>query len=52
MNEQFISNLIQEGIFLFLFVWLFWETRKDAKEREKILLDIFKEIHKDKKDGE
>ena len=32
--EHFVSN----GVFALLFVWLFLDTRKEAKEREQKLL--------------
>ncbi|MGG3892511.1 BhlA/UviB family holin-like peptide [Geobacillus stearothermophilus] len=32
--EQFVSN----GVFAVLFVWLFLDTRKEAKQREEKLL--------------
>ena len=33
--EQFVSN----GVFAVLFVWLLYDTRKEAKEREQKLIE-------------
>lgn len=35
MDNQFIDMLANQGIFVALFVWLFWDTRKDSKQREE-----------------
>lgn len=35
MEQQFIDILATQGIFVALFVWLFWDTRKDSKQREE-----------------
>lgn len=35
MEQQFIDMLATQGIFVALFVWLFWDTRKDSKQREE-----------------
>ena len=35
MDQQFLDILATQGIFVALFVWLFWDTRKDSKQREE-----------------
>lgn len=34
MEQEFIRLVLGQGIFACLFVWLFWDTRKDSKQRE------------------
>ena len=35
MENFVIEQIIAQGIFALLFVWLFIDTRKDTKDREK-----------------
>ena len=35
---DFLTGYGKEGIFLVLFAYLFWDTRKEAKSREKDLI--------------
>lgn len=44
MEQQFIDMLATQGIFVALFVWLFWDTRKDSKQREEKYQETIKEL--------
>ncbi|MDU1309016.1 MAG: BhlA/UviB family holin-like peptide [Clostridium perfringens] len=44
MDNQFIDMLANQGIFVALFVWLFWDTRKDSKQREEKYQETIKEL--------
>ena len=35
METEIIKMVISQGIFAALFVWLFFDTRKDSKQREE-----------------
>lgn len=35
METEIIKMVISQGIFAVLFVWLFFDTRKDSKQREE-----------------
>ncbi len=35
METEIINMVISQGIFAVLFVWLFFDTRKDSKQREE-----------------
>lgn len=37
-ETTFIEFFVQYGAFALLFVWLFWETRRDSRTREDRLL--------------
>lgn len=37
-ETTFIEFFVQYGAFALLFVWLFWDTRKDTRAREERLL--------------
>ena len=37
-EATFLDFFVQYGAFALLFVWLFWETRRDSKTREDRLL--------------
>jgi hypothetical protein len=37
METEILKYSIQYGIFAVLFIWLFFDTRRDSKEREKQL---------------
>ena len=37
-EANFLDFFVQYGAFALLFVWLFWETRRDSKAREDRLL--------------
>lgn len=37
-EATFLDFFVQYGAFALLFVWLFWETRRDSKAREDRLL--------------
>lgn len=34
MENEFITQVVSQGAFASLFVCLFWDTRKDSKQRE------------------
>ena len=40
MEKELITQVISQGIFCSLFVWLLWDTRKEAREREKKLNNL------------
>ena len=42
MSEEFIKMVLGQGIFACMFVWLFFDTRKDTKERELKYQDTIK----------
>lgn len=35
MEQEILTQLISQGAFATLFVWLLWDTRKDSKAREE-----------------
>lgn len=35
MEQEILTQLISQGAFATLFVWLLWDTRKDSKTREE-----------------
>lgn len=35
MEQEIFTQLISQGAFATLFVWLLWDTRKDSKSREE-----------------
>ena len=35
METEILKMVISQGIFSVLFVWLFFDTRKDSKQREE-----------------
>jgi predicted type IV restriction endonuclease len=37
-NPEIIKLIISQGIFAVLFVWLLFDTRKESKTREEILM--------------
>lgn len=37
-EATFLHFFVQSGAFALLFVWLFWETRRDSRSREDRLL--------------
>lgn len=44
MDWQVVTDFIlQQGIWCALFVWLFFTSRKEAKERETVLYGVVKE---------
>jgi septal ring factor EnvC (AmiA/AmiB activator) len=43
MESEIIKYALQYGIFGVLFIWLFFDTRKDTKEREKQYQSTIKE---------
>ncbi|MBO0997403.1 holin [Bacillus sp. SD075] len=34
-----IDLWISQGVFCLLFLWLFWDTRKESKQREQMYMD-------------
>ncbi|WP_029699475.1 BhlA/UviB family holin-like peptide, partial [Clostridium sp. Ade.TY] len=34
MEKELLTQIIGQGAFAALFVWLLWDTRKEARERE------------------
>lgn len=39
METEILKLVISQGIFAVLFVWLFFDTRKDSKQREEKYID-------------
>lgn len=35
MEQQILDIIATQGVFVGLFIWLFWDTRKDSKQREE-----------------
>ena len=35
MEQEIFTQLISQGAFATLFIWLLWDTRKDSKSREE-----------------
>ncbi len=44
MEKELITQVISQGIFCSLFVWLLWDTRKEAREREKKLNNLIDKL--------
>lgn len=40
MEKELLTQIIGQGAFAALFVWLLWDTRKEARERENKLQEI------------
>ena len=38
LDPEIIKLIVTQGIFAVLFVWLFFDTRREAKEREEKLM--------------
>lgn len=38
LNPEILKLLISQGVFCLLFVWLLYDTRKESKTREEILM--------------
>ena len=52
MEAEIIKMVITQGIFAVLFVWLFFDTRKDSKQREEkyistLMAETFPEYFKE-----
>lgn len=43
MEKELLTQVIGQGAFAALFVWLLWDTRKEARERE---VKLYKTIDK------
>lgn len=43
MENEILKYGLTQGIFGVLFIWLFFDTRKDSKKREEVLQDTIKE---------
>ena len=41
--QQILDIVLNQGVFAVLFVWLFYDSRKDAAEREDRLMDLINE---------
>lgn len=37
-NPEIVKLIISQGVFAVLFVWLLYDTRKESKTREEILM--------------
>ncbi|HII4427999.1 TPA: BhlA/UviB family holin-like peptide [Clostridium perfringens] len=40
MEKEILTQVIGQGAFAALFVWLLWDTRKEARERENKLNNL------------
>lgn len=40
MEKQLFTQVISQGVFASLFVWLLWDTRKESREREEKLTSL------------
>lgn len=38
--QQILDIVLNQGVFAVLFVWLFYDSRKDAAEREDRLMEL------------
>jgi len=43
MDAEIWKLIVSQGIFAVLFVWLFFDTRKEAKAREEKLMDALEQ---------
>lgn len=41
--QQILDIVLNQGVFAVLFVWLFYDSRKDAAEREDRLMELINE---------
>ncbi|MDD2288024.1 MAG: BhlA/UviB family holin-like peptide [Bacteroidales bacterium] len=48
-NAEILKLIISQGIFAVLFVWLFYDTRKEAREREEKLMTQLDKTNQDHK---
>ncbi|BFK81499.1 hypothetical protein I3900191A7_16440 [Clostridium baratii] len=44
MEQEFFKNIASQGAWAILFVWLFWDTRKDSKQREEKYLNTIDKL--------
>ncbi|WP_373601580.1 BhlA/UviB family holin-like peptide [Paraclostridium bifermentans] len=40
MEKELFTQVISQGVFASLFVWLLWDTRKESREREEKLTSL------------
>lgn len=40
MEKELLTQVLSQGAFACLFVWLLWDTRKEARERENKLNNL------------
>ena len=44
MEKEILTQIATQGVFAALFVWLLWDTRKEARERENKLNNLIDKI--------
>jgi hypothetical protein len=44
MEKEILTQVVSQGIFASLFVWLLWDTRKESREREEKLTSLIDKL--------
>lgn len=44
MEKEILTQIATQGVFAALFVWLLWDTRKEARERENKLNSLIDKL--------
>lgn len=44
MEKELLTQVIGQGAFACLFVWLLWDTRKESREREEKLTTLINKL--------
>ncbi|EOU1703534.1 bacteriocin [Clostridium perfringens] len=44
MEKEILTQIATQGVFAALFVWLLWDTRKEARERENKLNNLIDKL--------
>ena len=44
MEQELFKNIVSQGAWAILFVWLLWDTRKDSKQREEKYQDTIDKL--------
>ena len=44
MEKEILTQIANQGVFAALFVWLLWDTRKEARERENKLNNLIDKL--------
>lgn len=44
LEQELFKNIVSQGAWAILFVWLLWDTRKDSKQREEKYQDTIDKL--------
>lgn len=44
MEKEILTQIVSQGVFASLFVWLLWDTRKESREREEKLTSLIDKL--------